>query len=350
MEVIDYTPPASWDGKGMNWSKPDLGCVDYAVAFREALIERAILVGYIPDNALYNIMPYRPLSVDSMNAIRNAIHYLAPYFVNMEFDDYKEDLSDFPKMWTFAELIESEDCRICEYPGRGALVHEFSDWFKMVRNAINKLTSVNFTGVSGSMRSRSASHHDPPFGESISTVMQKVMENKPSEGSFSSFPQVFYAWSGNTDYKKDKDGTNGYCGYAESRDLAIKTMVRPHPTAECDVIFRYKVSKPVNQLSYSSELQYSVLDLGNSGLETGIHTQKIHWSEGMELDIKIGNVNSIPRNSTVPSSQYKSNYNDKGEFTGYSREIGRSAKTGYEGVAYCILDFGVENGFKFRAS
>ena len=333
MEIIDYTAPTSWNDKSMDWNKPDLGCIDYSVAFREAIIERAVLVGYIPDSALFNIMPYRPLSVDSMNAIRNAIYYLAPYFINMEFDDY-----------------ESEDCRICEYPGRGALIHEFTDWFNMARNAINKLTSVNFTGVSGTARSRSATHHDPPFEESISTVMRKVMENDPRESDFSYFPQAFYAWSGNTDYKKDTDGKNGYCGFAESRELTIKTMVRPHPTAECDVILRYKISNPVNSLSYSNELQYSVLDLGNSGLETGIHTQKIHWSEGMELDIRLGNVNSIPRNSAVPSSQYKTSYNDEGEISGYSREIGRSAKTGYEGMAYCILDFGVENGFKFSAS
>ena len=350
MEVIEYAPPTSWSDKGMNWEKPDPANIDYAVALREAIIERAILVKRKINDALLAIMPCRPLSAAAMSALREEINMLAPSFVNQEFTDYKEDLSDFPKMWTYSDLIDAEDCRVCEHPGVGSTTDKWSEWFTFMRNVINKLTMVNFTGICGTALSRSAARHDPPFSESISTVMREVMEGDPRKDTFYSFPQEFYAWSGNTDYKKDRDGKNGYCGYAQSRSLVIQKALKPHPTAECDLIFRFKVSKPLNPVPYSQELQSSTLDLAGSGLTEGITTLVTHWSNDMELDIRLGNVDSIPRNSTVPSSKYKSNYDSDGNFSGYSREIGRSAKTGYEGTAYCVLDFGVEKGFKFQAN
>ena len=98
MEVIEYTLPTSWHDKEMNWEKPDPANIDYAVALREAIIERAILVKRKINDALLAIMPYRPLSVAAMSALREEINMLAPNFVNQEFTDYKEDLSDFPKM------------------------------------------------------------------------------------------------------------------------------------------------------------------------------------------------------------------------------------------------------------
>ncbi len=179
--------------------------------------------------------------------------------------------------------------------------------------------------------------------------MKEALEGEPYSGTFSGFPQEFYSWSGNTDYNKNSDGTHGYCGYAQSRSIVIKTEQRPHPTAECDLIFRYKVFAPVRPVSYSSELQKSTLDLGNSGLSPGIHTIRTHWSQGTDLDISIGgNVDDIPRNSSVPVSDYRTIYNSDGNVSGYSRTLGRSCKTGYEGVVYCVLDFAVENGFRFQ--
>lgn len=349
MEMTQYTSPVSWDDKAMNWDAPDPGCIDYLAAIREAIIERAILVNRAPNNALFSIIPYRPWSVTSMNAIRDAVYSLAPYFINMEFENYKEDLSDFPKKWSSRELIEAEDCRICEHPGAGSTFSVWADWLKAVRNTLNKLTAVEFSKVSGTYLYRTGSTHDPPFSESISTALQKALDGDPRQGTFFTFPQEFYSWSGNTDYKKNSDGEKGYCGYAQSRSIVIKTTQRPHPTAECDLIFRYKVSAPVEALSYSSELQKGILDLGGSGLSVGIHTIRTHWSANMKLDISLGgNVDDIPRNSCVPVSDYETNYDSAGKISGYSRTLGRSCKTGYEGVAYCILDFAVENGFKFQ--
>ena len=61
-----------------------------------------------------------------------------------------------------------------------------------------------------------------------------------------------------------------------------------------------------------------------------------------------GNVDDIPRNSSVPVSDYRTDYDFDGNIAGYSRILGRSSKTGYEGVVYCVLDFAVENGFRFQ--
>lgn len=349
MEMIQYTPPVSWDDKGMDWESPDPGNVDYYRAILEAVTERAILTSQNPNEVLYSIIQCRPWSIAAMNAIRDAVYRLAPNFVNMEFDDYKEDLSDFPKMWSYRELIDSEGCRICEHPGMGSYnAAEWSEWLKTVKNAINKLSAVNFSGVSGTYLFRSGSEHYPPFSESISTALRVALEGEPYSGTFSSFPQEFYSWSGNTDYDKSSDGEKWYSGYAKSRSIVIKTIQRPHPTAECDLIFRYKVSAPTRPAPDSVELQKSVLDLGSCGLPVGIHTFRTHWSADMALDISLGNVDDIPRNSSVPVSDYETIYDLNGNVSGYYRTLVRSYKTGYEGVAYCILDFAVENGFKFQ--
>ena len=56
MEMIQYTPPVSWDDKGMDWESPDPGNVDYYRAILEAVIERAILTSQNPNEVLYSII------------------------------------------------------------------------------------------------------------------------------------------------------------------------------------------------------------------------------------------------------------------------------------------------------
>lgn len=337
MEIVEIPLPETWTDLNMDWSDPDPGNVNYALAMREALLERAILVGQQMSSNVFSIMPQRPLLVDAMTSLRAAVHGLAPHFVNLDFDDYKDDLSDFPKMWTLSDLI-TEERNIAEFPGRGATSEQWKAWFQAMRKAINKLTCIKFSGITGTTLSRSGTIHDPPFSESISTALSRALEGDPSRGSFRSFPQQFYAWSGNTDYKYDKEtGEHGYCGYAQSHSIVIQKALKPHPTAECDLIFKYCVAKPQNPVGYSSELQRSIFSTGSTGIKEGVGTIVTHWSNDQELDIKLGEVNDIPRNAAVPSSYW-----------GEDRTIRRSTKTGYDGIAYCILDFGVENGFKFR--
>ena len=50
----------------------------------------------------------------------------------------------------------------------------------------------------------------------------------------------------------------------------------------------------------------------------------------------------------IPVSDYRADYDSSGQVSGYTRTLGRSCKTGYEGVVYCVLDFAVENGLKFQ--
>ena len=155
---------------------------------------------------------------------------------------------------------------------------------------------------------------------------------------------------GNTDYYRNSDGERGYCGYAQSRSIVIKTARHPHPTAECDLIFRYKVSSPKwASFLFIGCLQKSVLDLGSSGLSlvsapSGRTGRRIwRWifpSEEMSM--------TFPGIPACLVSDYRTNYDSDGNVSGYSRTLGRSCKTGYEGIAYCILDFAVENGFKFQ--
>lgn len=339
MEVIQYSPPESWSDKNMNWSEPDPANIDYVMALRCALLERATTVRltYLPEK-IWTIMPYRPLRVDAMNSLRTLLYDLIPCFVNRDFDDYKDDLSDFPKMWTIADLITTER-NIAEYPGPGSLITPWQTWIKAMREVINKLTCIKFDAISGTTLSRSGVKHDPPFSESINTALKEAMEGDPDKSTFSYFPQQIYAWSGNTDYWYDKEkGTHGYCGYAMSRSIAISKVMRPHPTADCDLIFKYLISKPKEPVSYSSELQSSTFDSGSTGLQEGIGTLVSHWDSAVENNIQFGDVNDIPKNSTVPSSYW-----------GEDKTIRRSAKTGYEGSVYAIIDFGVEKGFKFQA-
>lgn len=337
MEIMKTVLPNSWDDLEMDWDNPDPGCANYVLALREALIERATLVNQAVGSSVFAVMPLRPWMYDAASTLRSLVYDLAPYFVNIEFNDYKNDLSDFPKMWTLQELI-TEDSNIAETPGRGSTFNEWKKWFKAMQKAINKLTCVKFSGITGTTLSRSGNTHDPPFSESINTAMENAMKDEPSRDEFRSFPQQFYAWSGNTDYRYDKDtGEHGYCGYAQSRSLLIKKANKPHPTAECDLIFKYCVKKPTGAVSYSSELQHSIFSTGSTGIKEGIGTIVAHWSNDQAFDITLGDVNDIPKNSTVPSTYW-----------GNNETIRRSAKTGYEGIAYCILDFGVENGFKFQ--
>ena len=162
MEVIDYIPPKSWNDKDMNWSNPDPANINYVIALREALVERANTVQVKLDERLWHISPYRPLTVQTMDILRSALNTLIPKFVNRDFDDYKEDLSNFPKMWTLTDLITKE-CNIAEHPGPGSLIASWQTWFKAMRDVINRLTCVPFYSINGISLARSGAEHDPPF-------------------------------------------------------------------------------------------------------------------------------------------------------------------------------------------
>ena len=339
MEVIDYETPESWEDKGMNWNTPDPCNADYVMAIRQALMERCAALHTSMDYRLKKISPWKTLSRSSVEGIVRTIASMARMFVNVEWDEFEDDWSDFPKMWTYGDLVQERNCRLYEWAQYGLLRENGGEWLKQIRNAINRLTVIRAGDVYGKSLTRSGSEHDPPFGESIGTAMQRAFDNL-NEGTLNgSFPSSIYGWSGNThwkcprpDYEGDPEyNQDGYCGYAARNWLL---------GAKFDIFAAVVVSKPTGPVSYSQQLDTSNLDGGGSGFTEGLNwTERVHVSDPYEFELVLGDPDAIPQNGTVPSS----------EFDGEGNAIKRhSAKTGWIGKSYGFLDYGVEGGFKFR--
>lgn len=336
MEVIDYAYPESWDDKGMDWNAPDSGRADYSMAIRLALMERAAAAhGPLPPD-VFGISPYKTLSLEAVRAVADAIADLAPRFVNAGFTDYKPDYSDFPKMWTYRELVMEEGCDFFRYCPPGGLLADGAEWFKRLRNALNKLHAVPCEEVRGMVSSCSAGIHNPPFGESISRALSEALKSL-NDSALRNLPTNLYAWSGNTHWVHDEENGDGYCGYAQSRALRIRAVLKYLPTAECDLVLHAVLRKPEGPVSYSQVLATSIFDSGGTGLKEGLNTQTTHVTDPENLDIAIGDARDIPKNSTVPHSDFNED-----------STLRRSAKRGYEGRVVGILDYAAENGFQFQ--
>ena len=349
MEVIGYETPESWEDKGMNWNTPDPCNADYVMAIRQALMERCAALHTSMDYRLKKISPWKTLSRSSVEGIVRTIASMARMFVNFEWDEFEDDWSDFPKMWTYGDLVQERNCRLYEWAQYGLLRENGGEWLKQIRNAINRLTVIRAGDVYGKALTRSGSEHDPPFGESIGTAMQRAFD-KLNEGTLNGpFPSSIYGWSGNThwkcprpDYEGDpKDNQDGYCGYAMSQAYRITAARNWLLGAKFDIFAAVVVSKPTGPVSYSQQLDTSNLDGGGSGFTEGLNwTKRIHVSDPYEFELVLGDPDAIPQNGTVPSS----------EFDGEGNAIKRhSAKTGWIGKAYGFLDYGVEGGFKFKS-
>ncbi len=348
MEVIDYETPESWEDKGMNWNTPDPCNADYVMAIRQALMERCAALHTSMDYRLKKISPWKTLSRSSVEGIVRTIASMARMFVNVEWDEFEDDWSDFPKMWTYGDLVQERNCRLYEWAQYGLLRENGGEWLKQIRNAINRLTVIRAGDVYGKSLTRSGSEHDPPFGESIGTAMQRAFDNL-NEGTLNgSFPSSIYGWSGNThwkcprpDYEGDPEyNKDGYCGYAMSQAYRVTAARNWLLGAKFDIFAAVVVSKPTGPVSYSQQLDTSNLDGGGSGFTEGLNwTERVHVSDPYEFELVLGDPDAIPQNGTVPSS----------EFDGEGNAIKRhSAKTGWIGKSYGFLDYGVEGGFKFR--
>ena len=321
MEVIEYETPESWEDKGMNWNTPDPCNADYVMAIRQALMERCAALHTSMDYRLKKISPWKTLSRSSVEGIVRTIASMARMFVNVEWDEFEDDWSDFPKMWTYGDLVQERNCRLYEWAQYGLLRENGGEWLKQIRNAINRLTVIRAGDVYGKSLTRSGSEHDPPFGESIGTAMQRAFDNL-NEGTLNgSFPSSIYGWSGNThwkcprpDYEGDPEyNKDGYCGYAMSQ--------------------AYRVTAARNWLLGAKFDIFAAVVVGLNW------TERVHVSDPYEFELVLGDPDAIPQNGTVPSS----------EFDGEGNAIKRhSAKTGWIGRSYGFLDYGVEGGFKFK--
>ena len=348
MAVIEYEFPDSWNAKGMDWNTPDPRKADYIMAIRQALMERATAAHRSLSRDLIAISPWKTVSLKAVEAVVQEISRLAPYFFNDGFYGYKEDWSDFPKMWTYRDLIQEDGCEIYRFAHSGLLLETNGDWLRTIRNAIDRLHIVRCTDAWGTTYSRSGQIHDPPFDESIGTVMSHAFgEGMPTESDFTCLPSSFYAWSGNThwkcpvpDYKGDpEDNKDGYCGYAQSQTHRIRKVRSWLAGREVDFLSYSLVEAPAGPVPYSQELATSVFDTGESGLNEGINETRTHIEDPLDMDETIGCDDSIPKNEVVPTSDFDS------EGLAVHR---RSAKRGYTAKMWAFLDYNCKNGFKFK--
>ena len=351
MEVIGgYEIPDTWDAKGMNWNTPDPTNADYVMAIRQALLERCAAVHDSADSRIYRISPWKTVSRDVMKGIVRTIASIARNFVNIEWEEFEEDYSDFPKMWDYRDLVQEPNCRLYEFAKYGSLVENGGEWLKQIKNAIDRLTVIRATEMFGESLSRSGSRHDPPFDESIGDAMQMAFDTMSKSVHNGSFPSSIYAWSGNThwkcpspDYQGDSDdpqNQDGYCGYAQSQSYKFTGARSWLHDAKFDLFAAVYVTEPTDPVPNSQQLDTSVFDGGESKLRKGLNwTKKVRVKDQHELEFDIGDTESIPKNEVVPQSEF----DDRG-----SAIKRHSAKRGWIGKCWGFLDYGVEGGFKFQ--
>ncbi len=349
MEVIEYEMPTTWDDKGMNWNTPDPTNADYVMAIRQALLERCAVLHTSADYRIYKISPWKTVSREVMKGIVWTISNIARSFVNICWEEFEEDYSDFPKMWTYGDLIQERGCRLYEFAKYGSLVENGGEWLKQIRNAIDKLTVIRAGKVFGRTLSRSGSKHDPPFDESIGEAMRQAMETLSESTLNGGFPSSIYAWSGNTHWKcpipdwegDPEDNKDGYCGYAQSQAYRITAAQSWLLDAQFDIFAGVVVTAPTGAVPYSQQLDTSVFDGGESKFNKGLNwTKKVHVKDPYEFVLQLGDKESIPKNEVVPVSEFDS------EGVAIKRH---SAKRGWNGKSYGFLDYGVEGGFKFQS-
>ena len=343
MEVAEYAYPESWDDGGMDWSNPDPGRADYAMALRQAVLERAAAAHVPVGRGVLDVSPWRTVSAKALAEIASAICALAPNFVDMEFDGYAEDLSDYPRMWTYADLVRADGCEVFSRAWSGLPCRGGGAWLRAMRNALDRLTVIPCNTLRGQEVSRSGSEHDPPFGESIGNAMDQAMKAEPRRWS-GRLPLDVKGWSGNTHWccprKDDPDSKNGYCGYAESRAYRVSSIDNWLRGRAFNLLLAARAEPPSGPVQFSTVLDAAVFDSSGTGLEEGVSfLDPVRVEDAGDLKLALGDPDSIPRNSNAPTSEFDE---DGNAVTRHSTKIGYSARI------WGLMDYGVEGGFRFR--
>ena len=353
MEVIQYEEPRSWDDFGMDWNDPDPRCAHYMMALRNAFFERMAAASHDVYMYSYNVQrlsPWKTVTTDQMRSVVSELDMLCRGYYNLDPEAYKEDFSDFPKRMRLSDVLTEDDCDAFMNASRGAILEHGGEWMRKIRNAICRLHVVECRQAWGTTLSRSGSEHDPPFDESIGKAFEHAFgENQPGESEFKqTVPRSIYAWSGNNHWKcprpdfegDPEDNKDGYCGYAYSVAYRFRRIRRWLAGSECDLVIAAVLDSPTGPTGWSNELATSVFDGGESRYKRGLNLARTHVDDPTDMDFTFGNVDSIPRNEVVPTSDFD------GEGNATWR---RSAKRGYEGKLYAFVDYECENGFRFRA-
>ena len=357
MEVIEYETPDSWNAKGMNWENPDPERADYFMAIRGAIMERCAALHSSVRSEIMAMSPYKPVTRAGLSACVSQIVGFVSSFVNKDWDEYEDDLSDYPKMWTYRDLVECDGCELWKFAGPCDPCADVRGWLKAIRAALNKLTAIRAGNAKGTYVTRSGSEHDPPFSESIGNALSYAMRSTPRKFNGRLDSLSVYGWSGNTHWKwpmpkKDDDGggglddddedenKNGYCGYAQSQAYTITSVGSWLAGRDCELHIAAVAKGPEDPVPYSSVLDVATFDSGKAGFRKGtsfLDPVPIQW--GKKLEIKIGDPDDIPKNASVPTSEWDED----------GLAIRRhSCKIGYSAVVKCFLDYGVRNGFRFQ--
>jgi hypothetical protein len=353
MEVIQYEEPRSWDDFGMDWNDPDPRCAHYMMALRNAFFERMAAAAsdvYMYSYNVQRLSVWKTVTTDQLRRIVSDLDTLCRSYYNLDPEAYKEDFSDFPKRMRLSDVLDEDDCDAFMNASRGAILEHGGEWMRKIKNAICKLHVVQCHQTWGTTLTRSGSEHDPPFDESIGKAFERAFgDGQPSESEFKqTVPRSIYAWSGNNHWKcprpdfegDPEDNKDGYCGYAYAVAYRFRRLRRWLANSEVDLVMAAILDSPTGPTGWSNELATSVFDTGESGFERGLNLVRTHVDDPTDFDFTFGNIDSIPRNEVVPTSDFDS----EGVATWR-----RSAKRGYEGKMYAFLDYECENGFRFRA-
>ncbi len=347
MEMTSHTHPLSWEDKGLDWENPDPRNADYMLAIRAALLERYAAVHRGIPSLLMAMSPGKCISRAYADTVLYAIENLCGSFVNLECEEYAEDFSDFPRRFAYRDLVGEESCRLYALPAYGSVAAESGAWLRAAKEAIDRLTVIPAGVVKGVLINRSGEAHDPPFAEAVSTSIARAMERTYETPVSIGFPVLAYGWSGNTHYscpngdpETPELNRDGYCGYALSwayRITAARSWLRD---AEFDIFASLIPAVPEGPVNNSSELQSSVFDTGSSGLKPGINwTERVHVTDPHSFDFHLGYEDAIPANGAVPASDFDAEGNAL---------VRRSTKRGWTARTAGFIDYGCENGFKFR--
>ena len=326
--MINYLPPASWHDKGMNWENPDPCNVDYAMALKLAIIERCCATGLRWDLSFLELCHiYCPLRYDYMKGIQDILKDLAPYFLNNEYDGYDLGQLNKPKYWSYSDLNDIDDCRICELPPHGVPVTATIQWMIHARNYLNKLlicrAKAKFKAASGS-GVRHVTEFPTAYSEAIDYAMEDYNEERSNMIFREAYSVEFGAYENNCPYGSD--------GVSHCSSSVFMTIHNIHFFPENNFIFQ-----PVAVVVADSAIHCGYPHHWTIMQEYRWNNAGLPFSQGMTIyspyipfDI---NASGIPVNTMKPRD-------DPAQY--YATSIG------IWGEIYFFKDYCVDGGFKFR--
>lgn len=152
LATITRTAPTSWDDD-LDWDNIDVGDVRYLQALQYAVAERCSTVtGKSELASLRTAWMATPSGTSECNtsvwgdsraqatAIEVAIMNLAEHFIiPLDYGDYAEDLSDFPKFWSFDKLLQVTEGALGPHPSCGVPMYESKQYLKTLKEMLSLL-------------------------------------------------------------------------------------------------------------------------------------------------------------------------------------------------------------------